>query len=124
MTELALKFSGFVNGVSMRHGEVSRGMFPNHNIDAITNGVHATTWAAAPLAELYDRTIPEWRSDNYFLRYAIGIPVEEIRQAHNQAKKNFSRCVGSPAFSSMKSIHSGFCPARHRVCEATCYLRI
>ena len=29
----------------MRHGEVSRGMFPNHNIDAITNGVHATTWS-------------------------------------------------------------------------------
>jgi len=93
MTELALKFSGFVNGVSMRHGEVSRGMFPNHNIDAITNGVHATTWVAAPLAALYDRTIPEWRSDNYFLRYAIGIPVEEIRQAHNQAKKELLQQV-------------------------------
>jgi starch phosphorylase len=93
MTELALKFSGFVNGVSMRHGEVSRGMFPNHNIDAITNGVHATTWAAAPLAALYDRRIPEWRSDNCFLRYAIGIPVAEIRQAHNLAKKELLQQV-------------------------------
>ncbi|MGH7817012.1 MAG: alpha-glucan family phosphorylase [Candidatus Binatia bacterium] len=87
MTELALRFSGFVNGVSMRHGEVSRAMFPNHNIDAITNGVHAGTWTAAPMAALFDRTIPKWRHDNCFLRYAIGIRLAEIRQAHGQAKK-------------------------------------
>jgi starch phosphorylase len=93
MTELALKFSGFVNGVSMRHGEVSRGMFPNHSIDAITNGVHAATWTAVPLAALYDRMIPEWRRDNCFLRYAVGIPVAEIRQAHSQAKKELLQQV-------------------------------
>ncbi|MGZ9214621.1 MAG: alpha-glucan family phosphorylase, partial [Candidatus Binatia bacterium] len=40
MTELALRFSGYVNGVSMRHGEVTRDMFPNQPIEAITNGVH------------------------------------------------------------------------------------
>src|SRR5579864_5860588 len=39
MTYLALRFSGYVNGVAMRHGEVSRGMFPNYAIAAITNGV-------------------------------------------------------------------------------------
>ena len=93
MTELALSFSGFVNGVSMRHGEVSRAMFPNHSIDAITNGVHATTWTAAPMAALFDRAIPEWRRDNCFLRYAIGIPLKEIRQAHSQAKKELLRQV-------------------------------
>ena len=93
MTELALRFSGFVNGVSMRHGEVSRAMFPNHNIDAITNGVHAGTWTAAPMAALFDRAIPEWRHDNCFLRYAIGIPLSEIRQAHGQAKKGLLQQV-------------------------------
>src|SRR5437899_447622 len=41
MTYLALRFSGYVNGVAMRHGEVSRGMFPAYDISAITNGVHA-----------------------------------------------------------------------------------
>ncbi|MGH7812314.1 MAG: alpha-glucan family phosphorylase, partial [Candidatus Binatia bacterium] len=70
MTELALRFSGFVNGVSMRHGEVSRAMFPDHSIDAITNGVHAVTWTAAPMAALFDRAFPAWRADNCFLRYA------------------------------------------------------
>jgi starch phosphorylase len=61
MTELALRLSGFVNGVSMRHAEVSRSMFPNHGIDAITNGVHAATWTSAPFAALFDRYFPGWR---------------------------------------------------------------
>lgn len=93
MTELALRLSGFVNGVSMRHGEVSRGMFPNYHVEAITNGVHAATWTAAPVAALYDRVIPDWRRDNCFLRYAIGIPLIEIRQAHAQAKKELLQQV-------------------------------
>jgi glycogen phosphorylase len=86
MTYLALRFSGYVNGVAMRHGEVSRGMFPNYAISAITNGVHAVTWTSTPFSELFDRYIPGWRTDNNYLRYAISIPLEEIRQAHAHAK--------------------------------------
>jgi glycogen phosphorylase len=89
MTELALRLSGFVNGVSMRHGEVSRNLFPGYNVGAITNGVHAVAWTAAPFCALYDRALPEWRRDNCYLRYAVGIPTAEIRQAHAQAKKDF-----------------------------------
>jgi starch phosphorylase len=86
MTELALRFSRYVNGVAMRHGEVAREMFPNYPINAITNGVHAVTWAAPSTARLFDRHVPEWRSDNLYLRYAVGIPLEDIRQAHIEAK--------------------------------------
>ena len=38
-------------------------------------------------ADLFDRQIPEWRRDNYYLRYAVGIPLEEIRDAHAAAKQ-------------------------------------
>jgi starch phosphorylase len=93
MTELALRLSGFVNAVSMRHGEISRAMFPNHRVGAITNGVHATTWASPPFAALYDRFMPDWRRDNSYLRYAVGIPLAEIRQAHGQAKKELLQQV-------------------------------
>jgi starch phosphorylase len=93
MTELALRFSGFVNGVSMRHGEVSRAMFPNYRIEAITNGVHAATWVSPPFAALYDRLLPEWRRDNCFLRYAVGIPTSEIRQVHAEAKRELLRQI-------------------------------
>lgn len=88
MTLLALFSSRYINGVAMRHGEVSRTMFPQYPIRAITNGVHASTWTTAPFRQLYDRHIPEWKHDNLYLRYALGIPIEEIRQAHLEAKKS------------------------------------
>jgi len=87
MTEVALHGSRYINGVAMHHGEVSRSMFPQYPIRAITNGVHAVTWTTQPFQQLYDRHIPEWREDNLYLRYAIGIPLEEIRKVH-QACKN------------------------------------
>lgn len=86
MTYLALRFSRYINGVAMHHGEISHDMYPNYPVRAITNGVHAVTWASPPFCALYDRHIPEWRHDNQYLRYAVGIPLEEIAGAHRQAK--------------------------------------
>ncbi len=87
MTELALRLSRYVNGVAMRHREVSQEMFPTFPIDSITNGVHAQTWTSPPFQELFDKRIPEWRRDNLYLRYAIGIPADEVREAHAAAKQ-------------------------------------
>jgi len=86
-TYLALVFSHYVNGVSQRHHEISHTMFPYYPINSITNGVHAATWTAPAFQDLYDRHIPEWRRDNLYLRYAISIPVDEIQQAHADAKR-------------------------------------
>jgi len=87
LTHLALRLARFVNGVAMKHREVSQGMFPNFPIDAITNGVHAGTWTSPPVQRLFDKRIPEWRTDNLYLRYAVGIPLQEIRSAHADAKR-------------------------------------
>jgi glycogen phosphorylase len=87
MTYLALCLSRYVNGVAMRHGEISRGMFPHYAIDSITNGVHAFTWTTLPFRNLYDRHIPNWRRDNFYLRYAIKIPLAEVNRAHVLAKR-------------------------------------
>jgi glycogen phosphorylase len=87
MTHLALSLTRFVNGVAMRHRDVSRGMFPEYPINSITNGVHAVTWTAPEFAALFDRRMPEWRRDNLYLRYAVGIPLQEIREAHAASKK-------------------------------------
>lgn len=86
MTHLALRLSHWANAVAMRHGQVSREMFPGHEIQAITNGVHSSTWVAEPMGELYDRYMPGWRQVSFAFRHAIGIPAEEILRAHNQAK--------------------------------------
>jgi len=95
MTYLALNLSHYVNGVAKKHGEVSRLMFAGYNIDAITNGVHAATWTADPLARLYDRYISGWHQDNCSLRYALSIPKQEIWQAHLTAKRDLLHLVNS-----------------------------
>lgn len=87
MTHLALTLSGYINGVAKRHGEISRLLFAGYHIDAITNGVHAPTWAAAPFQTLFDHYIAGWREDPFSLRYALGIPTHEIWDAHRQAKQ-------------------------------------
>ena len=87
MTRLALRCSRFVNGVAMRHAEVSREMFPEYHIAAVTNGVHAGTWTSEPFRALFDRHFPEWRRDNYYLRYAVSLPADELRAAHTAAKR-------------------------------------
>jgi starch phosphorylase len=86
MSTVGLELSGFVNGVSQRHAEVSRGMFPGHEIHAVTNGVHSATWTSPAMQAVLDRHIPNWRRHGHALRNAQKIPTSEIVQAHRTAK--------------------------------------
>jgi starch phosphorylase len=86
MSYLALRGSHYTNGVAMRHGEVSRELFPGDEIHAITNGVHAGRWTAPPFAELFDNFVPYWREDNAYLRHIVGVPAAEIERAHRASK--------------------------------------
>ena len=98
MTYLGLSFSHYVNGVSMHHEEIAHSMFPNYPINSITNGVHAGTWTSPPFKDLFDRHMPEWRWDNLYLRYAVSIAIDDIRQAHSDSKKillaEVEKCTG------------------------------
>ncbi|MGQ0816212.1 MAG: alpha-glucan family phosphorylase [Gemmatimonadota bacterium] len=93
LTHIALHVSRYVNGVAMRHRDVSAEMFPDYSISAITNGVHATTWAAPSFRALFDRYIPDWREENFSLRYAVAIERDEIRAAHDVAKEKLLALV-------------------------------
>ncbi|HVX58028.1 MAG TPA: alpha-glucan family phosphorylase [Candidatus Saccharimonadales bacterium] len=95
MTMLALRFSRYANGVALQHGKVSREMFPEFAIDAITNGVHAPTWLSEPFQQMLDQQIPAWRRDNLFLRNALDIPLDVIRDAHGRAKDALLAEVGA-----------------------------
>lgn len=86
MTQLALNLSHYVNGVAMRHREVSAEMFPAYEIHQITNGVHSRTWTSAPMAALFDRRAPGWRNDPAFLRNAVAFTPGELWDAHEQSK--------------------------------------
>ncbi len=62
-------------------------MFTHYVVDAITNGVHAATWAGPAFQRPFDERIPGWRQDNYRLRYALRIPAERIWAAHREQKR-------------------------------------
>jgi len=87
MTLLALNLSNFVNGVAKKHGEVSKGMFPGYEINAITNGVHSFTWTCESMKRLFDKYLPGWANEpEIFVR--IGrIPDDELWAAHMEAKR-------------------------------------
>lgn len=87
MTFHALFMSHYINGVSMRHEEISRGMFPGYPVNSVTNGIHAVTWTSPAFQDLYDAHIPQWRTDNHYLRYAVGIPLDQVRAAHTRSKR-------------------------------------
>ncbi|HET7057396.1 MAG TPA: alpha-glucan family phosphorylase [Nitrospiraceae bacterium] len=97
MTDLALRGSRYINGVAMKHGEVSQSLFPGYPIHSITNGVHPVTWAAPSFQALYDRHLPDWRKDQLSLRYAISIPSAEIWDAHMAAKRMLVDAVNHEA---------------------------
>ena len=93
MTYLALRFSRYVNGVAMQHGKVSQQMFPEYQVHAITNGVHAATWLSQPFQELLDKEIPAWRHDNQYLRSVYGIAPAKIAEAHARGKQRLLATV-------------------------------
>jgi starch phosphorylase len=93
MTKLAMKFSGVVNAVARKHMDVTRDMFPESSVVAITNGVHAVRWTASPFADLFDRYTPGWRERSEQLRQAMLIPVHEIQQAHKECRESLLHTV-------------------------------
>jgi glycogen phosphorylase len=106
MTVLALRLSGFANGVSHLHGQVSRNMWhflwpetltAEVPIGSITNGVHTQTWLAHELKELYSRYLPEdwlehveepktWDSIEH-------IPDGELWSVHQELKEKMVKFV-------------------------------
>jgi glycogen phosphorylase len=68
VTQFALRASRHANGVSLRHGGVSREMWrslwPEREVDDVpighvTNGVHVQSWVGAPMRRLLDRHLGE-----------------------------------------------------------------
>ena len=88
MTRLALNYSSYVNSVARKHQEVSARMFPEFEIDYITNGVHSTTWTCDRIASLFDKHIIDWRVNPLELRNSHKIPLVELQKAHQKAKQD------------------------------------
>ncbi|OUL26055.1 alpha-glucan family phosphorylase [Nostoc sp. 106C] len=100
MTVLALRMTRACNGVSELHGQVSRKMwtvlYPQKSEDHvpigyITNGVHAPTWTAPLLADLYNQYLGEdWKTQAMHPEMwakVDAIPDEELWWRHRVLKE-------------------------------------
>ena len=87
MTRLAMNLSEFINGVTKKHKDISKELFPGYEIHAITNGIHSYTWTCESFRRTYDKYLPGWANEPELLVRVDGIPDEEILQAHMEAKK-------------------------------------
>ena len=88
MTLLAMNCSRYINAVAEKHGETTREMFPKHEIDAITNGIHLPFWVSKPIKEIFDRKWPNWKANPEVLANAIEIDDLELFDAHLENKFN------------------------------------
>lgn len=100
MTILALRLSGYTNGVSELHGRISRGIWgsiwPGVPLDevpiiSITNGIHIKNWLSDEMNSLYETYLgPNWAdaTENKQLWDNVEqIPDESFWQIHQRCKE-------------------------------------
>jgi starch phosphorylase len=112
LTPLALRMSRSTNGVSRKHGEVSRSLWnrlwPERKaadvpIKSITNGVHPATWVAPPISSLYQQLFGEhWlEMARHASAWSVGIEKlsdEELWHAHELLKRRLVAFVRDRLF--------------------------
>ena len=101
MTALALRTSGFANGVSQLHGDVTRQMWEpllrerdttgQRPLSHITNGVHMPTWLSLEIAHLFEQHLGrDWRDhqdDAAFWNRVLDIPDEAMWSVRTSLKR-------------------------------------
>ena len=112
LTPLALRMSRTTNGVSRKHGEVSRQLWnklwPERKaedvpITSITNGVHPPTWVAPPLQTLYQKVFgDEWlEMARHGSAWAVGVEKvsdQDLWQAHQLLKQRLVAFIRDRVF--------------------------
>jgi glycogen phosphorylase len=112
MTPLALRMCRSANGVSEKHGEVSRElwhrMFADRPVEEVpithvTNGVHTLTWIASDFNHLYEKKIGEdWtevlKDEDAWAKAMDNISDEEIWHAHYLLKNRLLAFIRQRAY--------------------------
>ena len=120
MTPVSIKMCRSSNGVSRKHGEVSRALWHKMfdqpmrvdevPITYVTNGVHAPTWIAPAFQRLYEKNIgADWAEilkDERKWRAAIErIPDYQIWETHKLLKQLMISFVRERIYSSQTGLH-------------------
>jgi starch phosphorylase len=121
LTPLAIRMCRSTNGVSKKHGEVSRAlwqeMWPEWTaseipITSVTNGVHAPTWVAPLIRSLYERHVGQDWTDVILdaARWQKGVEKisdEELWNAHVLLKQRLIAFIRHRSFHArLKAVES------------------
>jgi starch phosphorylase len=112
LTPLAIRMCRSTNGVSRKHGEVSRALWqklwPERPvievpITHVTNGVHAPTWVAPLIRSLYEKAAGEdWsdhtRDKSRWEQYVANISDDELWGAHSLLKQRLIAFIRHRSF--------------------------
>ncbi|MGI8899265.1 MAG: alpha-glucan family phosphorylase, partial [Pyrinomonadaceae bacterium] len=112
LTPLAIRMCRSTNGVSRKHGQVSRALWqklwPERTVDEVpithvTNGVHAPTWVAPLIRLLYERHVGEDWSDQtrdkaHWEQGITKIPDEALWTAHSLLKQRLIAFIRKRSF--------------------------
>ncbi|HSE22010.1 MAG TPA: alpha-glucan family phosphorylase [Pyrinomonadaceae bacterium] len=107
LTPLAIRMARSTNGVSLKHGEVSRALWqklwPDKKLEEIpithiTNGVHAPTWISPLLRYLFEKYVGhDWheqlRDRGRWENSVARVPDEELWIAHSLLKQRLIEFV-------------------------------
>ncbi len=104
MTAVAIRLARFVNGVSKKHGAVTReiwgGMWGEREVDdvpigSVTNGVHTWTWMSRPVQNLLDDELGEWWTHRVekpdVWDKVLAMPAEEVWRVRQDMKRRAFR---------------------------------
>lgn len=114
LTPLAIRMCRSTNGVSRKHGEVSRSLWhklwPEQKVEdipisSVTNGVHAPTWTAPLIQALYEKYVSQnWtevlRNREQWEQGIARISDEELWLAHSLLKERLVAFIRQRAFQS------------------------
>lgn len=112
LTPLAIRMCRSTNGVSRKHGEVSRALWqklwPETTIDVVpithvTNGVHTPTWVAPLLRSLFEKHVGnDWQTKMHdaaaWAEEVSRIPDEELWAAHLLLKERLVAFIRQRSF--------------------------
>jgi glycogen phosphorylase len=112
LTPLAIRMCRSTNGVSRKHGEVSRALWqklwPGRSVDEVpithvTNGVHAPTWVAPLIRSLYEKYVGhDWdqclREPERWEDAVAKIFDEELWTAHRLLKQRLVAFIRNRSF--------------------------
>ncbi len=95
MSHLAAAHARAMNGVSVTNAQVAQDLFPGRDLEAVTNGVHLSTWCLPPMARLFDDYLSGWRHDQSRLAGATRLPDDALGRARASCRAELVQFVNA-----------------------------